>query len=66
MRERLPFGVGISANIKQCYEFLMDQYRPGDRVYLFGFSRGAYTARSLAGMVHYSGLLKRRHRAKIE
>lgn len=60
------FGVGISANIQQCYEFLMDEYRPGDKIYLFGFSRGAYTVRSLAGLVHYSGLLRRQNRSKIE
>ena len=60
------FGVGISTNIQQCYEFLMDVYQPGDRIFLFGFSRGAYTVRSLAGMVHFSGLLKREYRSRIE
>lgn len=59
------FGVGISENIRQCYEFLMDVYSPGDRIYLFGFSRGAYTVRSLAGMVHKTGILMRRNRARI-
>ncbi len=59
------FGVGISANIRQCYEFLIDFYRPGDRIYLFGFSRGAFTVRSLAGMIHKTGILKRINRARI-
>ncbi len=59
------FGVGISANIRQCYEFLIDFYRPGDRIYLFGFSRGAFTVRSLAGMIHKTGILKRIHRGRI-
>lgn len=59
------FGVGISANIRQGYEFLMDYYRPGDKIFLFGFSRGAYTVRSLAGMVHKSGILRREHRDRI-
>lgn len=56
------FGIGISRNIQQCYEFLVDYYEEGDRVYLFGFSRGAYTARSLAGMVSKVGILKKEHR----
>ncbi len=58
------FGVGISANIRQCYEFLIDFYSPGDKVYLFGFSRGAFTVRSLAGMIHKTGILKRIHRGR--
>lgn len=56
------FGIGISSNIQQCYEFLVDYYKEGDQVYLFGFSRGAYTARSLAGMVAKVGILKKEHR----
>ncbi|KDQ15887.1 hypothetical protein BOTBODRAFT_107984 [Botryobasidium botryosum FD-172 SS1] len=39
------------------YRYLMQHYRPGDRIYLFGFSRGAYIARALAGMLHKVGLL---------
>ena len=50
-------GVGLSANIKQAYEWLAHEYRPDDVVALFGFSRGAYTARSLAGMIGCCGLL---------
>src|SRR4051812_1845331 len=37
------FGWGISDNLRQTYAFLMLHYRPGDRIYLFGFSRGAFT-----------------------
>lgn len=55
------FGVGISKNIREGYEFIVDYYQPGDRIFLFGFSRGAYTARSLAGMIQKSGILKRGH-----
>ena len=51
------FGHGLSANIENGYRFLMQQYRPGDRVYLFGFSRGAYAVRALSGMLHKCGLL---------
>ena len=55
----LAFGYGLTKNIQDAYKFLMAHYEPGDRVYLFGFSRGAYTARALAGMVHKCGLLHR-------
>jgi len=53
------FGYGISANIKEGYRFLVSNYEPGDAVYIFGFSRGAYTARSLAGLIRNVGILKR-------
>lgn len=52
-------GVGIDRNIQDGYRFLCLNYVEGDEIYLFGFSRGAYTVRSLAGMIHCSGLLKR-------
>lgn len=53
-------GWGINANIQEAYRFLCLNYAPGDEIYLFGFSRGAYTVRSLAGMVYCCGLLPRR------
>lgn len=53
----LAFGYGISDNIAAAYEFLMREFEPGDKVYVFGFSRGAYTARALCGMLHAVGLL---------
>jgi len=53
----LAFGAGLSANIGDAYRYLMDTYKIEDRVYLFGFSRGAYTARALAGLLHMYGLL---------
>lgn len=52
-------GFGISANIKKGYHFLSRFYEPGDRIYLFGFSRGAYTVRSLAGMIGICGVPRR-------
>ena len=55
----MAFGLGLTANLKEAYRFLMDAYEPGDKVYLFGFSRGAYTARVLAGLLHMCGLLHR-------
>src|SRR5437868_13561936 len=40
------FGKGLSANVTEAYEWLIDHYDPGDEIHIFGFSRGAYTARS--------------------
>jgi uncharacterized protein (DUF2235 family) len=50
-------GRGLTANMKDCYDFLVRYYRPGDSVYLFGFSRGAYTARSLGGLIRNCGIV---------
>jgi len=52
------FGYGITQNLVDAYSYLMRHYEGGDKVYLFGFSRGAYTARVLAGMLHKVGLLQ--------
>lgn len=51
------FGYGLSDNILQAYKFLMKNYNEGDKVSLFGFSRGAYTVRAIAGFVHTCGLM---------
>ncbi|MEL7038414.1 MAG: DUF2235 domain-containing protein [Cyanobacteria bacterium J06592_8] len=51
------FGKGIDKNIQDAYRFLCINYQPGDEIYLFGFSRGAYTVRSLSGMLYNVGLL---------
>lgn len=53
------FGLGLEQNLLEAYRFVMHNYEPGDALYLFGFSRGAYTARSLAGMIRKCGILKR-------
>ncbi|PWY93557.1 peptidoglycan binding domain-containing protein [Aspergillus sclerotioniger CBS 115572] len=50
-------GIGLSANVRAGYGFLVDNYTPGDKIYFFGFSRGAYTARAIAGLVCELGLL---------
>ena len=55
----LAFAYGLPTNIKQAYSFLMQTYEEGDRIFLFGFSRGAYTVRALAGMIYECGLLQR-------
>jgi len=52
-------GIGINNNIIEGYRFIVNNYRPGDSVWIYGFSRGAYTARSLAGFIHNMGILKR-------
>ena len=54
-------GLGIDNKIKNIYTFLMLNYEPGDDIYIFGFSRGAYTARSLAGFIRNCGILKHMH-----
>lgn len=60
------FGFGISDNIRDGYKFLCSNYEPGDEIYLFGFSRGAYTARSLGGLIYNMGILKRCHFDKVD
>ena len=55
----LAFGLGLSSKVAQAYTYLIDFWEPNDRVFLFGFSRGAYTARVLAGLLHQLGLLPR-------
>jgi uncharacterized protein (DUF2235 family) len=62
----LGFGYGTERNIKQLYSKLAEHYDPGDHVYLFGFSRGAFTVRALAGLIYRCGLVKRCHRDKID
>ena len=51
------FGAGLEKNIGDAYRFLVHNYEDGDEVFLFGFSRGAYTARSVAGLIRNAGLL---------
>ena len=45
----LAIGLGLATNVKNLYTFLCRNYQPGDNIYLFGFSRGAFTVRILAG-----------------
>ena len=53
------FGDGIDQNIEELYTFLALNYVAGDEIYMFVFSRGAYTVRSLAGMIDSVGLVRR-------
>src|ERR1700722_18319566 len=52
------FGIGLARNVKELYQFLCRNYVLGDRIYLFGFSRGAFTVRILAGLIMRCGVVK--------
>lgn len=52
----MAFGIGLYSNVRQTYQALAELYDEGDVVYLFGFSRGAFTVRALAGLIHRCGL----------
>src|SRR5262245_7735293 len=52
------FGQGLDENIRLAYEWLIENYNEGDEIFIFGFSRGAFTARSLAGLIAIDGILK--------
>ncbi|GAA4605125.1 uncharacterized protein (DUF2235 family) [Actinoplanes octamycinicus] len=54
----LALGHGLRRNVGEAYGYLMRAWQPGDRVFVFGFSRGAYTARALCGMLYRIGLLR--------
>ena len=53
------FGKGINKNVMDDYRFIVQNYKAGDELYFFGFSRGAYTVRSLAGLINNCSILKR-------
>ncbi|GGC76874.1 DUF2235 domain-containing protein [Marinobacter halophilus] len=59
-------GQGLEKNVMDGYRFLVHNYAPGDEIFLFGFSRGAYTARSLCGMINNCSILKKVHANQIE
>jgi uncharacterized protein (DUF2235 family) len=61
----VQLGSGLGIHIKEAYSFLMQNYIEGDRICLFGFSRGSYTVRCLAGMLHKVGLLPAHNQAQI-
>ncbi len=54
----LALGYGLDDNVLSAYRFLVENWREGDRIYLFGFSRGAWTARILGGLIHLVGLIR--------
>ena len=58
-------GAGLDFNVREAYRFLAGNYEVGDEIYLFGFSRGAYTVRSLAGMIGLAGMLGREQMTEV-
>lgn len=61
----MAVGSGLGVHVKDAYKFLMQNYRDGDKICLLGFSRGAYTVRCLAGMLHKVGLLPASNGAQV-
>jgi len=59
-------GRGFGKNVRECYRFIFDNYQVDDRIFLFGFSRGAATIRSLAGFLHLFGILPKSRGPLIE
>ncbi|SMX42284.1 DUF2235 domain-containing protein [Actibacterium lipolyticum] len=59
------FGWGLQRKIEKAYIWLAEVFQPGDQIYIFGFSRGAYTARSLSGLIRASGIPPKRNFARI-
>lgn len=59
-------GLEVGDRIRTAYQFLVDTYEPGDEIYLFGFSRGAFEARSLAGLIALVGIVRRDGNARLE
>lgn len=60
------FARGLSDHVKEAYLSIVDEYEPGDEIFLFGFSRGAFTARSTAGLIRNAGVLTQVNRNKIK
>lgn len=60
------FARGLSRNIQQGYQWLARKFKPGDEIYVFGFSRGAYTARSSVGLIRKCGVLRNPSDAMVE
>ncbi|KAI5366442.1 Putative alpha/Beta hydrolase [Septoria linicola] len=61
----MAVGSGLGVHVRDAYKFIMANYHEGDKICLFGFSRGAYTARCLAGMLHKVGLLPDGNRSQV-
>ena len=59
------FGLGLLDKIEAAYRFVVFNYEPGDEIFIFGFSRGAYTARSLAGLIRKCGIIPRTMAGRI-
>lgn len=62
----LALGIGVAQNVQDLYAFLCRNYRPGDNIYLFGFSRGAFTIRVLAGLILRCGIVTAQNDAELD
>jgi uncharacterized protein (DUF2235 family) len=60
------FGFGLSRNVKDTYRFIVKNFEPDDELFFFGFSRGAFTARSTAGFVRNAGILRPEHADRLD
>jgi uncharacterized protein (DUF2235 family) len=60
------FGFGLSRDVRNTYRFIVRNYEPGDELFFFGFSRGAFTARSTAGFVRNAGILRRDEQDRVD
>ena len=60
------FGAGTDRNIRRLYRALIHEYEPGDEIFIFGFSRGAFTARALAGVIYRCGIPLRKHDDQVD
>jgi uncharacterized protein (DUF2235 family) len=59
-------GAGLIENVREAYRFLIFNYDPGDEIFVFGFSRGAFSAQTFVGFVRHVGPLRRLHAARID
>ena len=59
-------GLGLSRNVRALYTWIVEEYRPGDELFFFGFSRGAFTVRSLAGLIRNCGILRLEHARRVD
>jgi len=60
------FGFGLSRDVQRAYSFIVENYEPGDQLFFFGFSRGAFTARSTVGFVRNAGILRRQNAGLLD
>jgi uncharacterized protein (DUF2235 family) len=61
----MAVGLSLGHHVRQAYSFLMQNYKEGDKICIIGFSRGAYTAKALAGMLYKVGLLPAHNQAQL-
>jgi len=59
-------GYGLSKHVRNVYTFVVENFEPGDEIFLFGFSRGAYTARSTVGLIRACGVLPRHEKGRVD